>query len=108
MKQETIDALNATAGRTLDAKELAGIQERIETALHDLEAEDPAAWRDLDDAERSSRAGELAQMRHEAATLKEQQERIASLLEAFPRKPATSSAVMAAARPISSGATRSH
>lgn len=93
MKQQTIDELNTAAGRTLSDTELHGLQDRAEAAFHDLEAEDPIAWRAMPISERisraaelahMSRAAELAHMRHKAAVLTQQRQQIARALSAHP------------------------
>ena len=97
VKQQAIDELNAAAGRTLDDTELHGLQDRAEAAFHDLEAEDPIAWRAMPIGERISRAAELAHMRHKAAVLTQQRRQIARALSAHPdvaRAHITSSAVL--------------
>ena len=97
MKTEAANELNNAAGRTLDDTELHGLQDRAEAAFHDLEAEDPIAWRAMPIGERISRAAELAHMRHKAAVLTQQRRQIARALSAHPdvaRAHITSSAVL--------------
>jgi lipopolysaccharide biosynthesis regulator YciM len=97
MQQQVIDELNNAAGRRLAENELQGLRDRAEAAFHDLEAEDPIAWRAMPIGERISRAAELAHMRHKAAVLTQQRRQIARALSAHPdvaRAHITSSAVL--------------
>jgi hypothetical protein len=97
VEQTTTDALQAAAGHTLTTDELAGITARVDAAIHDLEAEDPAAWQALPIDERIARAGELAQTRHKAAVLAGQRQQIDRLFAApleIPPERMTSSAVL--------------
>ena len=97
MKTEAANELNNAAGRTLDDTELHGLQDRAERAFHDLEAEDPIAWRAMPIGEGISRAADLAHMRQKAAVLTQQRRQIARALSAHPdvaRAHITSSAVL--------------
>lgn len=84
MNQQAIDEMNAAAGRELNDTELRAFKDRAETAAHDLEAEDPAAWRELPIEERISRTTELAQMRYVAAMKAEHRRKIAWAATARP------------------------
>jgi hypothetical protein len=97
MDKIALDAMNVAAGRELHNDEIHAAEERVETAFHDLEAEDPTAWRALPIAERVSRAAELATTRHKAAVMAKQRRNIAKMVAQspdVPRAPITSGAVL--------------
>jgi hypothetical protein len=103
MEQTTTDALQAAASRTLTTDELAGITARVDAAIHDLEAEDPATWQALPIEERIARAGELAQSRYKAGLLAQQRREIDRLATApleIPPERMTSSALLNGCVPV--------
>ncbi len=80
MFTEAIFNASKEGGRTLTDSELQALKDRVETAAHDLEAEDPAAWRALPIEERIARGAQLAQLRYMAAMRAEQRRNVARML----------------------------
>ncbi|MFC5755035.1 hypothetical protein, partial [Actinomadura rugatobispora] len=72
MRQECIQAVQQAAQRTLTAREIQNIEDRIYRNMRSLARDDPASWRQLTDAERLRRAGQLAadELQQEAALKK--------------------------------------
>ncbi|WP_447907853.1 hypothetical protein [Serratia fonticola] len=72
MRDECIQAVKNAANRSLTMAEIKGIEERIKTSMRNLARNDPASWRNLSDAERLQRAGQMAadELQHEAALKK--------------------------------------
>ncbi|WP_313010009.1 hypothetical protein [Atlantibacter hermannii] len=60
MRQECINAVQQAAQRTLTAREIQNIEDRIYRNMRQLARNDPASWRQMTDAERLRRAGQLA------------------------------------------------
>ncbi len=60
MRQECINAVQQAAQRTLTAREIQNIEDRIYRNMRQLARNDPASWRQMTDAERLCRAGQLA------------------------------------------------
>ncbi|MFB4877858.1 hypothetical protein ACE3LA_17315 [Enterobacter hormaechei subsp. xiangfangensis] len=60
MRQECINAVQQAAQRTLTAREIQNIEDRIYRNMRHLARNDPASWRQMTDAERLRRAGQLA------------------------------------------------
>ncbi|EKF8821455.1 hypothetical protein AAAW23_002478 [Cronobacter sakazakii] len=60
MRQECINAVQQAAQRTLTAREIQNIEDRIYRNMRQLARNDPASWRQMTDAERLRRAGKLA------------------------------------------------
>lgn len=60
MRQECINAVQQAAQRTLTAREIQNIEDRIYRNMRQLARNDPATWRQMTDAERLRRAGQLA------------------------------------------------
>ncbi|MGV4106204.1 hypothetical protein ACV8T4_05450 [Citrobacter freundii] len=60
MRQECINAVQQAAQRTLAAREIQNIEDRIYRNMRQLARNDPASWRQMTDAERLRRAGQLA------------------------------------------------
>lgn len=69
MRQECIQAVQQAAQRNLTAAEIQNIEDRIYRNMRQLARNDPASWRQMSDAERLRRAGQLAsdEFRQEAA-----------------------------------------
>ena len=72
MRQECIQAVQKAAQRTLSAREIQNIEDRIYRNMRSLARNDPASWRMLSEAERLRRAGQLAadELKQEAALKK--------------------------------------
>ncbi|WP_337261250.1 MULTISPECIES: hypothetical protein [unclassified Serratia (in: enterobacteria)] len=72
MKDQCIQAVKDAAKRTLTMAEINGIEERIRRSMRNLARNDPASWRNLSEAERLQRAGQIAadELQHEAALKK--------------------------------------
>ena len=72
MRQECIQAVQQAAQRTLSAREIQNIEDRIYRNMRSLARNDPASWRMLSEAERLRRAGQLAadELKQEAALKK--------------------------------------
>lgn len=60
MRQECIKAVQDAAKRTLTSREIQNIEDRIYRNMRQLARNDPASWRQMTDAERLRRAGQLA------------------------------------------------
>lgn len=60
MRQECINAVQQAASRRLTQQEIQNIEDRIYRNMRQLARNDPASWRNLSDAERLRRAGQLA------------------------------------------------
>ncbi|EBO4790486.1 hypothetical protein DON10_19925 [Salmonella enterica] len=60
MRQECINAVQQAAQRTLTAREIQNIEDRIYRNMRQLARNDPASWRQMTDAERLRHAGQLA------------------------------------------------
>ena len=60
MRQECINAVQQAAQRTLTAREIQNIEDRIYRNMRQLARNDPASWRQMTDAERLRRAGQMA------------------------------------------------
>ncbi|HHG1728954.1 TPA: hypothetical protein ACPUPS_002011 [Enterobacter cloacae] len=60
MRQECINAVQQAAQRTLTAREIQNIEDRIYRNMRQLARNDPSSWRQMTDAERLRRAGQLA------------------------------------------------
>lgn len=60
MRQECINAVQQAAQRTITAREIQNIEDRIYRNMRHLARNDPASWRQMTDAERLRRAGQLA------------------------------------------------
>ncbi len=60
MRRECINAVQQAAQRTLTAREIQNIEDRIYRNMRQLARNDPASWRQMTDAERLRRAGQLA------------------------------------------------
>lgn len=72
MRQECIQAVQQAAQRNLTAAEIQNIEDRIYRNMRQLARNDPSSWRQMSDAERLRRAGQLAseEFQHEAALKK--------------------------------------
>lgn len=72
MRQECINAVQQAASRRLTQQEIQNIEDRIYRNMRQLARNDPASWRAMTDAERLSRAGQLAanELTNEAALKK--------------------------------------
>ncbi|MCR0998653.1 hypothetical protein [Serratia rubidaea] len=72
MRDECIKAVTEASQRTLTAAEIKGIEERIIKNMRGLARNDPASWRNLSEAERMKRAGQMAaeELQREAALKK--------------------------------------
>ncbi|EBZ4897334.1 hypothetical protein EUR06_20105, partial [Salmonella enterica subsp. enterica serovar Heidelberg] len=72
MRQECIQAVQQAAQRTLTAREIQNIEDRIYRNMRAIARDDPMSWRQLTDAERLRRAGQLAaeDLQREAALKK--------------------------------------
>ncbi|WP_447558954.1 hypothetical protein, partial [Staphylococcus aureus] len=72
MRQECIQAVQQAAQRTLTAREIQNIEDRIYRNMRSIARDDPMSWRQLTDAERLRRAGQLAaeDLQREAALKK--------------------------------------
>lgn len=72
MRQECINAVQQAASRRLTQQEIQNIEDRIYRNMRQLARNDPASWRNLSDAERLRRAGQLAadELTQEAALKK--------------------------------------
>lgn len=72
MRNECIQAITAASQRPLTAAEIKGIEERIVKNMRNLARNDPASWRNLGEAERMQRAGQMAadELQQEAALKK--------------------------------------
>lgn len=60
MRDECIQAITAASQRPLTAAEIKGIEDRIVKNMRNLARNDPASWRNLSEAERMQRAGQMA------------------------------------------------
>ncbi|EPM8368386.1 hypothetical protein ABKV59_15610 [Enterobacter hormaechei] len=60
MRQECIKAVQDAAKRTLTSREIQNIEDRIYRNMRQLARNDPASWRQMTEAERLRRAGQLA------------------------------------------------
>lgn len=69
MRQECIQAVQQAALRTLTAREIQNIEDRIYRNMRSIARDDPMSWRQLNEAERLRRAGQLAaeELQREAA-----------------------------------------
>ncbi|WP_440482932.1 hypothetical protein [Serratia marcescens] len=72
MRDECIQAITAASQRPLTAAEIKGIEDRIVKNMRNLARNDPASWRNLSEAERMQRAGQMAadELQREAALKK--------------------------------------
>ncbi len=72
MRDECIQAITAASKRPLNAAEIKGIEDRIIKNMRNLARNDPASWRNLSEAERMQRAGQMAadELQREAALKK--------------------------------------
>ncbi|MGP2869159.1 hypothetical protein ACTVMR_19130 [Serratia nevei] len=72
MRDECIQAITAVSQRPLTAAEIKGIEDRIVKNMRNLARNDPASWRNLSEAERMQRAGQMAadELQREAALKK--------------------------------------
>lgn len=72
MRDECIQAITAASQRPLTASEIKGIEDRIVKNMRNLARNDPASWRNLSEAERMQRAGQMAadELQREAALKK--------------------------------------
>ncbi|QDL30427.1 hypothetical protein [Serratia liquefaciens] len=72
MRDECIQAITAASQRPLTASEIKGIEDRIVKNMRNLARNDPASWRNLSEAERMQRAGQMAadELQSEAALKK--------------------------------------
>ncbi|CVF30904.1 MULTISPECIES: hypothetical protein [Serratia] len=72
MRDECIQAITAASQRSLTAAEIKGIEDRIVKNMRNLARNDPASWRNLSEAERMQRAGQMAadELQREAALKK--------------------------------------
>ncbi|WP_336062271.1 hypothetical protein [Serratia sp. 201] len=72
MRDECIQAITAASQRPLTAAEIKGIEDRIVKNMRNLARNDPASWRNLSEAERMQRAGQMAaeELQREAAMKK--------------------------------------
>ena len=69
MRQECIQAVQQAAQRTLTAREIQNIEDRIYRNMRSIARDDPMSWRQLSESERLYRAAQLAseELQREAA-----------------------------------------
>ena len=60
MRQECIQAVQQAAQRTLTAREIQNIEDRIYRNMRSIARDDPMSWRQLSESERLYRAAQLA------------------------------------------------
>jgi hypothetical protein len=72
MRQECIQAVQQAAQRTLTAREIQNIEDRIYRNMRSIARDDPMSWRQLSESERLYRAAQLAseELQREAALKK--------------------------------------
>lgn len=71
MRQECIQAVQQAAQRTLTAREIQNIEDRIYRNMRSIARDDPMSWRQLSESERLYRAAQLASEELQRSGIKE-------------------------------------